>query len=132
MLRAGKGSSGGNTAKRPGSVFAIVALDSGQLVGNIALVVDEHDRSSAEVMYWLAAPGRGRGFASAAVELICEWGFAELDLAQITLQTYRGNVRSQHVAKRTGFKRMRDGAAGEQRADRMWFVRHSERLPSSP
>jgi RimJ/RimL family protein N-acetyltransferase len=115
----------------PITSFAIVAIDSGHLVGNIALARDEHVRSSGEVMYWLAAAGRGRGIATAAVELICRWAFAELDLAQITLQTHADNARSQHVAERTGFKRMRDANTSEQQADRVWFIRHSEWAPSS-
>jgi len=44
--------------------FAIIDTSCNELVGNIAAVKDESDVREAEVMYWLAASGRGRGIAT--------------------------------------------------------------------
>ena len=41
--------------------LAIVDNKSVELLGNIALVFRENNRKSAEIMYWLAPWGRGRG-----------------------------------------------------------------------
>jgi [ribosomal protein S5]-alanine N-acetyltransferase len=103
------------------SSFAIVATESGQLVGNIALALDKQDLTTGEVMYWLAAAGRGRGLASQAVQLVCQWAFVELGLERITLQTYAGNTRSQRVAESAGFQRMDAQQADDTESNRVWF-----------
>ena len=110
-----------NASERIAS-FAIVDTERDQLVGNIALVVAEDSQRSGEVMYWLAPGGRGRGMASQAVTLVCQWAFAELGLEQVTLQTHVGNLRSQRVAERVGFKRIAASAESGVQPDRIWFV----------
>ncbi|MCI0406268.1 MAG: GNAT family N-acetyltransferase, partial [candidate division Zixibacteria bacterium] len=94
--------------------LAIVEKESENLLGNIALAMAE-DRQSAEVMYWLAPAGRGRGIATNAVKLLCNWAFEALDLEQITLKTYLENAPSQAVAHRAGFTRK------ENQAEVAWF-----------
>jgi len=96
--------------------FAVADSTNNELLGNIALVRDETDSYTGEVMYWLAPQGRGRGVATTAVKLLVEWAFAELGFERITLQTRRDNVRSQRVAERLGFQR--SGTRGEG----VWFV----------
>jgi RimJ/RimL family protein N-acetyltransferase len=96
--------------------FAIV--DSGilELLGNIALSFSGQDSTTAEIMYWLAPHGRGRGLATRSVKLLCRWAFDSLHLERVTLKTRGGNTRSQSVAERAGFRRMarEDGnAAGD-------------------
>ena len=55
-------------------------------------------------MYWLTASGRGRGIATKAVRLLCDWAFTELGLERLTLKTYKANVSSRRVAERVGFR----------------------------
>lgn len=83
--------------------FAIFDTSCNELVGNIAAVKDESHAREAELMYWLAESGRGRGIATKAVRLLCDWAFTELGLERLTLKTYKANVRSQRVAERLGF-----------------------------
>jgi RimJ/RimL family protein N-acetyltransferase len=102
--------------------FAIVDPASNQLMGNIALVLEEENRHSGEVMYWLAPAGRGRGLASQAVTLVCQWAFARLGLEQVTLQTHRDNLRSQRVAERAGFRRVADPQEKANQPEPIWYV----------
>jgi RimJ/RimL family protein N-acetyltransferase len=85
--------------------FAIVAADSGELLGSISLMRFAWEHLRAEVGYWLAATARGQGHATRAVRLICDWGFAELGLERIDLLAATGNLPSQLVAERAGFQR---------------------------
>ena len=58
--------------------LAIVDNRSMELLGNIALAFRENNRKSAEIMYWLAPWGRGRGIAASSVKLLCQWPFDSL------------------------------------------------------
>jgi RimJ/RimL family protein N-acetyltransferase len=86
--------------------FAIVsASDLEHLLGTASLLRFAWEHARAEVGYWLAAPARGHGHATRAVQLICAWGFRELGLERIELLAATGNPASQAVAVRTGFSR---------------------------
>ena len=96
--------------------FAITDVPSGRLLGNIALVISEAEPCWAEVMYWLAAPARGRGAATGAVRTIARWAFETLAIERIELLTDEGNNASQGVAQRAGFVRR------GKRGDRLVFT----------
>jgi RimJ/RimL family protein N-acetyltransferase len=83
--------------------LAITDEPTGRLLGNIALRPSACPET-AEIMYWLAADARGRGAATLAVRALCAWAFATLGLERVTLRTHAGNVASQGVARRAGFR----------------------------
>jgi RimJ/RimL family protein N-acetyltransferase len=99
--------------------FAIIDGRTGERVGSICLAFREKTRDCAEVMYWLAPWGRGRGIATNAVKMLCQWAFRSLGLERVTLKTLVGNTRSQLVAKRAGFQEqsVKNGSS----ADCVWF-----------
>jgi RimJ/RimL family protein N-acetyltransferase len=101
--------------------FAIVDRDNMELLGNIALAFKEGNRKVAEIMYWLAPWGRGRGIATDSLKLLCQWAFNYLRLERVTLKTYPENIRSQLVAKRVGFHRQK--SENDSRFDKksIWF-----------
>jgi RimJ/RimL family protein N-acetyltransferase len=101
--------------------LAIVDNRSRELVGNIAMAFREDSRKSAEIMYWLAPRGRGRGIATDSVKLLCRWAFNSLGLERVTLKTPVGNVRSQKVAERAGFHRQDNKNEGGANAGGVWF-----------
>ena len=101
--------------------FAIVDSSSKAILGNIALVLEENDRSVGEIMYWLAPWGRGRGLATNAVKLLCRWAFDSLALERVTLKTHPQNVHSQKVAERAGFCRRVGTNEGNPDAQYLWF-----------
>jgi RimJ/RimL family protein N-acetyltransferase len=100
--------------------YAIVDNQSLQILGNLALVLADN-RKSAEVMYWLAPWGRGRGVATNSVKLLCQWAFTQFDLVRITLQTHPDNVRSQSVALRAGFQGLSSGNEDQVSRNHVWF-----------
>jgi RimJ/RimL family protein N-acetyltransferase len=85
--------------------FAIVATDSGVLLGSIALNRPAWRHARAEVGYWLAVEARGHGHASRALRQISGWGFETLGLQRIDLRAATDNLPSQRVADRAGFTR---------------------------
>src|SRR5262249_15271509 len=88
-----------------GAPYAVVDPCDGALLGSISLMRFVWEHARAEVGYWLAREARGRGHAGRAVRLICRLGFAELGLERIELLAATGNVPSQRVAERAGFRR---------------------------
>jgi RimJ/RimL family protein N-acetyltransferase len=99
--------------------FAIIDGRTGEKVGSICLAFREKNRDYAEVMYWLAPWGRGRGIATNAVKMLCQWAFRSLGLERVSLKTLVGNARSQLVAERVGFQQQRVKNGSD--ADCLWF-----------
>jgi RimJ/RimL family protein N-acetyltransferase len=77
--------------------FVIVDANSGELLG--AIEIRPEDRA---IGYWVAAPARGRGVATRALELVCDWHSAR----PLSLLTHPENVASQRVAEKAGFRRV--------------------------
>lgn len=86
--------------------FVITDARSGARFG----VIDLRLGPPADVGYWAAPGGRGRGVVTRALRLVAAHGF-ERGLERIELFTLPENVRSQAVALRAGF--LRDGHAPE-------------------
>jgi len=85
--------------------FAIVDAPAGDvLLGAAGLNVIDWDQRAADVGYWLAAPARGRGVASRAVQLVAGWAFGALGLERLELRALEHNHASRAVAARTGFQ----------------------------
>jgi len=101
--------------------FAIVDRHTLALLGNLALVLDETNPKTAEIMYWLAPSARGRGIATKAVLLVCNKAFNSMGCCRITLKILRGNIRSQQVAERAGFHMVPDAPDIKMNEDLLWF-----------
>jgi RimJ/RimL family protein N-acetyltransferase len=77
-----------------------------RLLGNIALKGHSPGKASAEVGYWTAPGGRGRGVASGALETLTAWAFEVLDprgLQYIELLHQISNHASCRVAQKCGY-----------------------------
>ncbi len=90
---------------RAGAGVALAVCDaaSDRLIGTVGLMEVDRERGYGEIGYWIAAPARGRGAASAAVVLLRDWAHSELGLAEIELLPHRDNRPSRRVAERAGF-----------------------------
>lgn len=82
-------------AADPGTLLGMVGLHDIDLTGDPGGV--------AEVGYWMAPAGRGRGLMTRAVRLISTWGVEELGLTRITWYAVAGNEASRHVAEANGY-----------------------------
>lgn len=85
--------------------FAIVA-GQGEVAGACGLIVQE-DRREAELGYWVGAPHRGRGYASAAACQAVRFAFAEAGLDRVFALPLATNVPSRHVLARAGLRFVR-------------------------
>ena len=109
--------------------LAVIDRASGDVAAAITLWL--HSRVG-ELGYWAAPAFRGRGYVPRAVQLLCSWGFDELELPRMQLGTFIGNTASERVAEKSGFSR--EGVLrawleqrGERRDVTMW-----SRLPDNP
>lgn len=86
----------------PAQIFAIEY--DGQYVGNISLIkgTDVYHKS-AELGYFLGEPYWNKGIMTKAVNLICEYGFRELDVIRIYAGIFEYNTASQKVLEKCGF-----------------------------
>lgn len=107
-----------------GVVFLVEDAGSGEPVGCCG-VDSWTGEDVAQIGYWLAPGGRGRGHATRAVALLTTWLFG-LGAARVFLTVVVGNERSAAVARRAGFVyegTMRSHAVWRgRRRDVMWFA----------
>jgi RimJ/RimL family protein N-acetyltransferase len=83
--------------------LAVVAADSGELLGSIALRFPDEGRG--ELGYVIGAPVRRRGYATRAVRLYARWAFEELGIERLELLVQTDNEASLALAERVGFRR---------------------------
>ena len=84
--------------------WAVVGVRDDELLAMISLEVVSV-RQAGEIGYWCAPWARGRGVMSAAVRLVRDWAFDELELERLELTTDVDNIGSQRVAAAAGFRR---------------------------
>ncbi len=88
--------------QKPYQVFAIEY--GGEYVGNIGLQRQGDVYSkTAELGYFIGEPYWHRGITPRAVNLICEYGFRELDVIKIFSGVFSFNTASQRVLEKCGF-----------------------------
>lgn len=86
----------------PESNFAIDV--EGVVVGGIGFeILDDFDRCSAEIGYWLGESYWGRGLAAAALRAVTEYAFEQHNLTRIFAIPFAGNERSRKVLEKTGY-----------------------------
>ena len=86
----------------PYGIFAIEF--EGQYVGNIGLHRQgDVYRKTAELGYFIGEPYWHKGITPRAVNLICEYGFRELDVIKIFSGVFSFNTASQRVLEKCGF-----------------------------
>jgi RimJ/RimL family protein N-acetyltransferase len=84
--------------------FAIVDRFSGRLLGCIGIQHPGDPPQVGVVGYWVAAWARNNGVATRALELVTAWAFRELSLESLYLFTLIGNIASERVADKGGYR----------------------------
>jgi RimJ/RimL family protein N-acetyltransferase len=84
--------------------FAVVDGD-GEFLGLALVPRIEREARTAELGYIVASSARGRGVATAALELLTEWAFRELEALRLELLITHTNDASKRVAERNGYRR---------------------------
>jgi RimJ/RimL family protein N-acetyltransferase len=85
--------------------FAIESKETGTLIGDCALRIDEHEPYRAEVGFTLAREHQGRGFASEAVAHVLDYTFGTLGLHRIIAIADCRNAPSVALLERLGMRR---------------------------
>lgn len=98
-------------AQARGATWVLCRAGQDDYAGAIDLLPVPSDPGRAEVGFGCAPWARGEGLVTAALRLVCRWGFTELGLARIEWRAYLGNTASRRVAEKAGFR-----YEGEQRS----------------
>ncbi|MDE2854028.1 MAG: GNAT family protein [Chloroflexota bacterium] len=86
-----------------GFVFAIIEKAGGQFAGCMGIhPTPAHNR--AEVGYWIGLPYWGRGLATAALRLLIQFGFEELQLNRIAAGHFPQNPASGRVMQKADMR----------------------------
>ncbi|MGH3239093.1 MAG: GNAT family N-acetyltransferase [Spirillospora sp.] len=96
--------------------LAVTDRDTGDLFGTIGLFKVNWDHLTSEVGYGMRPAVRGRGYATEALGLVCDWALRECGLFRVELRAMDTNHASIRVAEKSGF--VREGVArGGERDD---------------
>jgi [ribosomal protein S5]-alanine N-acetyltransferase len=89
-----------------GYAFAVLDREAGdRIIGRIALGNVVHGAwRNATLGYWVAADAGGRGHATTAALLICEFAFEHAGLHRVQPAVIPRNVRSVRVVEKAGFR----------------------------
>lgn len=85
--------------------FAVVDSATATCAGSLGLRITVPAFRIAELGYGLRPGWRGRGLTTRAVRLAADWAFTTAGLARLEIGAAVGNVASQRVAERAGFRR---------------------------
>lgn len=83
--------------------WVIQAVDSDEPLGLLGIHGVQPDSGDADIGYWVAPWGRGRGVGSAAVRVMTEIVRIEEDVSCLVAYVAAENVASQCVVRRAGF-----------------------------
>ena len=91
----------------PGKWFqiAMTLKQTGILVGDCALKIDEYDERQAEIGYTLAHVYQGKGIATEAVSRVLDFAFKMLRLHRVIAITDCENIASVTLLERLGLRR---------------------------
>ena len=91
------------TSQSPETNFAIA--NQNELMGGIGITLkSDVNRLTAEIGYWLGEPHWGQGIATAALQAMTEWAFAEFDLVRLYGEVFESNPASGRVLEKAGYE----------------------------
>ncbi|MCC3271788.1 GNAT family N-acetyltransferase [Arthrobacter zhangbolii] len=99
-------------ARRENLLARYALCDGDQVLGTAGISSTVHD--TPEIMYALLPAGRGRGAATAAARGLSDWALAG-GFPTVVLRTIVGNVQSEAVARRAGFRPIRTERQSQRR-----------------
>ena len=90
-----------------GEISGIWAIEyKAKYVGNISLMkCTDVYRKSAEIGYFIGEPYWNKGIGSQAIDMICNFGFEQMDIVRIHCGVFEYNTASCHVLEKCGFKK---------------------------
>lgn len=87
-------------------LFAIIKNDTNQHIGNIKIGPVNPYHHHADISYFIGEKALwGKGIATEAVKLVCDFGFNKLNLHRIEAGAYSSAISSWKLLEKLGFKR---------------------------
>ena len=106
---------------------AVADARTDELLGTVILFNVARHEARCEVGFWLVPGARGRGVATTAVRLACDWAVGTWGIERFDAHSDIDNPRAHAVLERNGFTRegvLRGwGARGAERVDAVHFGR---------
>ncbi|QNK41675.1 GNAT family N-acetyltransferase [Caproicibacter fermentans] len=79
------------------------------MVGSVDFKAPPDQNGEVEIGYGLGNKYEHHGYMTEAVQAMCEWTFKQESVKHVTAETETGNLPSQKVLTRCGFKLFRQG-----------------------
>jgi RimJ/RimL family protein N-acetyltransferase len=89
---------------KKGYEFGIELIKTRELIGTVNLLNINYKNKNSDVGLWLSKKYWGKGFSREALSIILEFGFKKLKLVKIQARVLSGNIRSQKLLEKYGFK----------------------------
>jgi ribosomal-protein-alanine N-acetyltransferase len=90
-------------------LWPVAEKETGRIIGHFGILdKDIEGRTEYEIVYVLAKPEWGKGYATEAAAAIKEYAFQELGLKRVIALIEPGNIQSEKVAHRIGLEYERD------------------------
>jgi RimJ/RimL family protein N-acetyltransferase len=86
--------------------FAVADPSNDELVGDVALRIDDDDVTRAEIGFTFAPGHQGKGYATEAVRAVIDFAFGRLDVATVYAVTDARNHRSIALLERIEMQRV--------------------------
>lgn len=83
---------------------------NGALVGTVNLSPQTNKPNQMEIGYYIGQEYGGRGYATEAVGILCDWAYKERGLSRIFANAHPDNIASQKVLEKAGFERLTEPA----------------------
>lgn len=83
--------------------FAIRIAGTGEFLGSINLTPDKDNPHRGEMGYYMGSEYQGKGFATEAVNMLCDVAFGQLQYQEVYAKIHQDNRASQQVVKKAGF-----------------------------
>ena len=85
-------------------VHFVIETIAGEAIGICGLQDIDPRARQALLGIWIGKPYWDRGFGADAMQVLCRFGFRQMNLQRITLHVYEPNERARRVYERVGFR----------------------------
>ena len=82
--------------------FLIIGPESHEVIGSVDINQINRDHNFGNIGYWVASVHSGKGFATAAVKLVAQYGFNEIGFNRLEIVAQVENIASRRVAEKVG------------------------------
>jgi ribosomal-protein-serine acetyltransferase len=89
--------------REQGSTYGFGLFYENKLVGHASLM-HITDEKTPEIGYWIAEEASGKGITTSAAKALTDFGFDSLGLNKIIIRAEPGNIGSNKVAEKLGYK----------------------------